>query len=369
MIADEYRRSSSRSLVQSGLTLLELLISLAIGVLLAGALIAVLTGSISTYRIQFGHARVFENARFAMRLLARDIRMAGFFGCVTGTGDIVNNLDAASGSLYDSTAFLEGFQNDGVEDTWRPSGYDVDELDVMAGSDGITLRFANPAIASPVATWSDADGPVYTADGEDVFESGRIVVVSDCDKADVFQITGFDAGGGLEHDAASGASPGNSSAVLGGALGLDSGYDGDGGSSSAVVMEYHAVRYFVRKRDPSDASANAAVALYRQYVSGSGGIVMEDLVEGVENLQLLYGVDDDEDGVAESYVSADAVGEWRNVVSVQVALLVRSGEEYGTASDSAEETYTLLDEVITDADGLRVRRHQFATTVELRNRW
>ena len=53
---------------------------------------------------------------------------------------------------------------------------------------------------------------------------------------------------------------------------------------------------------------------------GSG----QPLPEGVEDMQVLYGIDQNGDGVADRYVNADNVGNWSQVVSIQVALLVSS---------------------------------------------
>jgi len=50
----------------------------------------------------------------------------------------------------------------------------------------------------------------------------------------------------------------------------------------------------------------------------------EELVEGVENMQLLYGEDTDGDGAANRYRSAANIDDFRDVVSVKVGLLVRS---------------------------------------------
>ena len=45
-------------------------------------------------------------------------------------------------------------------------------------------------------------------------------------------------------------------------------------------------------------------------------------MEGVESMEILYGVDTDGDDAANYYVTADAVADWAQVVSVRVSLLV-----------------------------------------------
>jgi len=46
------------------------------------------------------------------------------------------------------------------------------------------------------------------------------------------------------------------------------------------------------------------------------------LIDGIDNMQLLYGVDTDGDRAANSYVAAGAVTNWTQVVSVQVTLTI-----------------------------------------------
>ncbi len=348
----------------AGFTLIELMVSMVIGLFIAGGLIAIVVTSTSAYNVQLDHARVNENARFAVEFLSRDVRMAGYYGCLDNPANVINNLNAGAGTLYDIADAIEGFEGNAGETAWQPSGTAVSGLNILAGTDAITVRFANPTESARLDNESSPDSPIPGGDpanGHYEFSAGQVAVVSDCDKADVFQITGTDDDNNLAHAGGGSGTPGNSSGSLGGGL-------GDGYDTFATVMTYNAVRYFVRRKDTSDTDANAPVALYREYISGSGATTVEEVIEGVENMQVLYGVDTDADGVANSYQTAANVGgQWRNVVSVQVALLVRSNDEYGLDFESSAATHDLLGQTITDADDLRVRRRKYTTTIALRN--
>lgn len=63
---------------QSGLTLIELMVAMVLGLLLTAAVIQVFAGSRSSNTVQSGMSRLQENARFALDALARDIGNAGF---------------------------------------------------------------------------------------------------------------------------------------------------------------------------------------------------------------------------------------------------------------------------------------------------
>ena len=94
------------------------------------------------------------------------------------------------------------------------------------------------------------------------------------------------------------------------------------------------------------------------------------LVEGVDNMQILYGVDTDinADGVANIYQNAAQVGTWNRVVSLRIELLVNSGDYQGLEEDDTSTTYALLDAQTAGPFGDRLTRSVFSTTVTLRNR-
>ena len=66
---------------QYGLTVIELMVGLMLGLLLVGGVIQVYLGTKSTYSVTEGMSRLQENTRFSLDMLARDIRMAGYVPC------------------------------------------------------------------------------------------------------------------------------------------------------------------------------------------------------------------------------------------------------------------------------------------------
>lgn len=100
---------------------------------------------------------------------------------------------------------------------------------------------------------------------------------------------------------------------------------------------------------------------------GSRDTETRDIAEGVENMQILYGVnvDDSSDRSVERYVNANDMADlWNNVTSVQIALLVRSEREILDKAESKQ--FTLLDQNVTTPND-RYQRAVFTTTVSLRN--
>ncbi len=98
--------------------------------------------------------------------------------------------------------------------------------------------------------------------------------------------------------------------------------------------------------------------------AGSRSVNRIEIAEGVENLQVLYGIDKDNDNQVDQYVNADQVSAWNRIISVQVAILVRSLRE--VKSNKESKSYTLLDNSpITKND--KYQRAIFSTIVRLRN--
>jgi type IV pilus assembly protein PilW len=130
----------------------------------------------------------------------------------------------------------------------------------------------------------------------------------------------------------------------------------------AAVYRFDEVAYFIGNNPAGHPG------LYRSS-SNSG---TEELVENVEDMDIVYGIDTSSpaDGIADSYVSADAVTDWSQVVSVRISLLVVGQDSSVT---TGTQTYILRD---TDGDGIldaqsapdsRLRQ-VFTSTIALRNR-
>ena len=93
----------------------------------------------------------------------------------------------------------------------------------------------------------------------------------------------------------------------------------------------------------------------------------QQIIDGVENMQVLYGVDSDLDRVADMYIPADTVttnGDWPQVVGVRIALLLSSVDPATNALDTT--VYNLLGTNVGPFNDA-LRRHVFTTTVAFRN--
>ncbi|MEE1559553.1 MAG: prepilin-type N-terminal cleavage/methylation domain-containing protein, partial [Arenicellales bacterium] len=87
---------------QRGVTLIELMVALVIGLLVTAAMLKVYVDASRMYRFNEGLARVQENGRFAIEFTRRAARVAGFWGCYSELS-INNHISTGAASLIGTT--------------------------------------------------------------------------------------------------------------------------------------------------------------------------------------------------------------------------------------------------------------------------
>lgn len=365
---------------QQGLTLVEIMVAMTLGVFITAGILQLFISSRQTYRSQEALSRLQENGRFAIDFMARDIRMAGFRGCASGSSnDNAMNIDlnvaTPSNYLYLFRTFIQGFEATS-ETEWTPAiGADDMNEDAMntlqnpvKKSDVLTVRRANDrgfavvsvdnaaksmvldstvSASDATMTSSNANLTASTANLTEVdFVNGKcaLAIIANCTTADVFQISTV-AGATLNYVASVCASPDNK------ATGLAGGY-----IAGAQVYPINTISYYVRNNTAGQPS------LYRRV----GSSASQELVEGVERMEILYGVDTEPNGTANYFVTADtidAAGNWGKVVSVRLRLLLATTENNLAAQTAVPFEFNGFD---TTAD--RKLRRIFSDTIALRNR-
>ncbi len=339
---------------QHGFSIVELMVAMTLSlVMLAGAL-AVTYSSKVTYSQNERVARIQEAGRTALELISRDLRGSGFRGC-TRAADLQNMLNDATDLRWNFANPVEGFESTGGA-TWDPAlpalvdspAEDNDVLVIRA------VRAGQPSFTTTLAMANASDGIEVTYPLNNMLTAGRTLLISDCTASAVF--------------AASGVTDNGTEATLSRAI--DAAIAGVGPGNEKIDLEYEfgvgaqvapidSVVYYIRESN-IDRNGVRNPALW-QIV---GDQDPQELIEGIEALQVRYGIDTNDDGVINEYETADGVTDWREVISVSVALLVRSVEPSSPVDDT--RTYNLLG---TDYGPFndRYQRTMFTTTAALRN--
>lgn len=114
--------SMTLKLRQRGLSLVELMISIALGMIVILAITYVFAGSRASHRNQESLSAVQESGRMALELLTRDIRMTGFPGCGNlafldhrspdfSNANVITGVANAAAVVPDTVTLLHGSAN------------------------------------------------------------------------------------------------------------------------------------------------------------------------------------------------------------------------------------------------------------------
>ncbi len=242
----------------SGFALIELLIAMVLGLLLMTGAIQVMLSSKQTFRANEDISRIQENGRFALDVLIRDVRMAGF-------------RDPANGDI-------------------------------------------------PAFFLTDACGTVdpCTNNGATVV-SDRLAIQSD---------------------------PDNDVDCVGAAI----------GATDLIVKVYS----ITTANGINSLSCRTWNVTTNAWVSAS-----QALIDGVDNMQVLYGIKVGTDTSITQYVSSNRVADWTRVGAVRIGLLVSEGNATGQG-ESRQRDYVLLDSPTLSFTDNHTRRI-YGTTVSINN--
>jgi type IV pilus assembly protein PilW len=349
-------RSTAR---QSGLTLIELMVTIVIALLLMAVIGAVYLAGKRSFNYQNATGRVQERARFAMEQISQSIRTVGFQGCGSLTTKVGNmTWDASwSSSLPGAEAHWWLFNAVPLRAySTAPSSAPSTDFATAETSKGDILITLHPDSATErnitAAVASNAAIPVT----DHAFQSGDILVAYDCAHMVVFQATSGTTSTSIEH-AASG-SPGNCHASF--STTCPSGGTSFGLSAGGFVSRLAAEAYFI-----APASSGGGSSLYRRRVSGGAP---EEVAPRIEGLRVRLGLDTNADKAADRYVPPASVSsaDWEKVVSARVELLAVSDE---TGIASSAQSGIRLDGEAADRDTSDRRLYRiYSSTINLRNR-
>ncbi|WP_323813028.1 PilW family protein [Cellvibrio sp. NN19] len=347
---------------QKGLSLIELMIAITLGLILITGVLQVFISSKTVYTTQQALSRIQETGRLAIDFLARDIRMAGYMGCASRSSEmtVTNTLNNSSNYQYDFGTAIMGYTaatlpaNHGLS----PLPKAGTDLFVLRGAYGSGVQINRNNDSAQVFVTLLGTEPGACADGSDRVSGlcqGDILVVTDCTKARVFQATNVTASGGDTNVVHSGANytPGNAVTSWGG----NSGSDEETFKPGAELLMATSITYFIA------TGTSGRPSLWQN----NNGVNLE-LLEGVDDMSVNYGVDTNEDYVPDAYLPATGItaADWAKVVALRVELLVSSIDD-GVLPETQTYSFEGVDGVTPNPVDKRLRQ-VFSSTVGIRSR-
>lgn len=351
---------------QQGLSLIELMIAITLGLILITGVLQVFISSKTVYTTQQALSRIQETGRLAVDFLARDIRMAGYMGCASRSSEmkVTNMLKNSASFKYDFNTAIVGYTaatlpaNHGL----NPTPLANTDIFALRGAYGSGVEVTKNNMSGTLfASNKGIEAGACSGGGNRVSGicEGDILVVTDCTKARVFQVTNLQAvQGGTEmnvvHSGNNTNQPGNEDSSWGG----NSGSDDEKFKPGSEILSATNITYFIAP------GTSGRPSLWQN----NNGVNLE-LLEGVEDMSVRYGVDSNSDYVPDNYLLAGQivnVADWEKVVALRVELLVASIED-GVIPETQKYSFEGVDDVEPNPVDRRLRQ-VFSATVGIRSR-
>jgi len=360
-----YMSTFKNRISQRGLSLVELMISITIGLLILSALATLFVNQSKTRTELDKSNRLIDNGRYAVEVLSENLRLAGFYGerelAVTG---IINDpctttpTNPSVTEMRDALGLhVAGYDASGVVATIASPPCGLTSAELKPGSDILVLRRADTT-SIPVA--SAVGGTHYIQLSNCKYDLATSVISKTPSEFNLRQ-----------HDC-------TSTSTL----------------PAANVRRFFVQTYFV---SPYNILGDGIPTLKLKELdpAGTGVFIITPLVEGIEFLQVEYGIDGDNnadgvmddingdtvvsdgdrDGAADSYVPTCVIGTltqteiatcWSRVVSVRLNVIARNIETTAGYTNT-NISYSLGQAGTFGPFNDSYKRHVFTQTVRLIN--
>jgi type IV pilus assembly protein PilW len=312
------RSNFTLGIARRGFTLVEIMVALTTGLLVAGVIATMFASNARTYAFTSSVGDLQAAGRVAFEVLQHDIRAAGYTGCDSSgraAAPVLAHLDEAA-----LTPPLTA--------------------SVAANGDMLVLQVPVGEAFTLAQPMRDPAAPLATRELRGI-APGQQLLIADCSAAALFRVTGNNAGV-LGHDRRR-----NRSDALPHAFGAD-----------ALLLRMETHRYFIA---PASNPADGERALWRQVNQHAPA----EIAAQVQELRLQFGIDTDGDGIPNRFVRTAELtpADWPHVTAVQLSLLLRGANATRRA---AAASYVFNGLTVTPTDGRLYR--VYSATLPLRNR-
>jgi type IV pilus assembly protein PilW len=321
----------------AGFTLVELMISMLLGLVVVGGATGVILANRQSYRTNEALSQVQESARTAFELLARDVRQAGVTGC-DSEGRIANAIKTdAPLPWWRNWVGITGYT--GAQAAPAVAFGASGNANRVAGTDSLLLQGIEGS-GFGIALHEAASNKFTLQGAPTNITAGDILLACDFDHAAIFQALAYDStnksvtyqSGGASRNCTTGLGypptcPGSNIYTY---------------APNSQLARVYAANWYIGNNGRVNEGGRS---LYRMRINNA---VPEEIVAGVTNLEVAYREQGQND-----FLAANAVGNWANVIALRITLTMRSGDQR-VASDLA-------------IDAGRLER-RFTNIVALRNR-
>ncbi|TDF65910.1 PilW family protein [Cupriavidus sp. L7L] len=343
----------NRRTAHGGYTIIELMVAITLGLLIIAALTTLFVNNSQTRdEIERANEQT-ENGRYAVQLLTDDLRNAGYLAEFNGAllSLPATTPDPCATALADLKVALPI----AVQGNDNAASIPTCLSDVKAGSDIVVVRRASGcAVGTP-----DCDALIA---GAPYFQASGCTSAAELSSPTVANYYGLDVDTTKltlhQKDCKPPTTPG----------------------TLAALHQYRTHIYFIANNDKN----GDGIPTLKRAELGAAGFTIVPLVEGIENMQIEYGIETavPTTGAASVFTADPAgyagcvepacVGYWRNVVSVKLYLLARNKKQSMGYTDGKLKTFAMG----MNADGTAntvgpfndaYRRHAYTSLIRVNN--
>lgn len=311
---------------QFGLTLVELLIAMVLGLMIIAVAGTIFFSNKQTYQATQNLGAMQENARTAFELMSRDVREAAGNPCVNNApvANVITN--AATRWWTNLNAWGDAIRGFASDEAFPDAGFGTGTGQRLNGTAALQLFSGDDTVAT-ISAHSTSASQFTLNTAASGFAAGDLLVACNSRQASIFQASSA-SGATIGH--AAGGAPGNCSANLG-LIAV-----GDACSSrqpfqyaapNSVMVKLHATRWFIAN------NASGEPSLYQSRLTPTG-VATSEVASGVSNMEIRYLVRD----TSEYQTANDVGGAWANVIAARIELTLTGEDNAGTDNQPLERT-------------------------------
>ena len=313
---------------QQGLSLIELMIAMTLGLMIVAGMATLFVQTRKSFTQDEMIAQMQDDARFAMNEIVRDVSLGGFWATLLDPSAITTEAAANLGTdCGDGTAkwmyltqlpvtAISSFDEPGAANNPSDNFDCLVDVEVQADTDIISIK---RVVGNPIAVGALVNNTMYL---ETNGVTGQLFE----------QVTA------------------RAPVVTG----------------TVTYWEYRPSIYFVQNYE--NTAGDGVPTLCRStlvYVVGTApAMTKECLASGVEDMQIEYGIDTDNDGTANQYISAPTAAQLATLVSVRFLFLFRTVNS--DPSYTSNKTFTIGNAAVYSPTDNFYRR-VYTITVNVRN--
>ncbi|HEU0220454.1 MAG TPA: PilW family protein [Gallionella sp.] len=323
--------------IQRGLSLIELMISITIGLLILSALSTLFANQSRTRSELDKSNRMIDNGRYALEVLTDNLRLAGFYSNYAPSGTPTATPDPCDLTIITNSATNLNVLRHHVQ------GYNA------------------AAAASQIASLPASCGFTYTAGSATTLKPGSDILV--LRRASTSPVAATAAVAATTYLQVSNCTTDAASYQIAPGTAAFTTFHNKDCTTPASLRPFLVQAYFVS----SDNNVGDGIPTLkrRELNAATGAFVTTPLVEGIEYLQIDYGLDANADGAADSYIAAPAAADWPNIVSIKINIIARNIETSPGYTDT--KSYALGSAGTFGPFGDAYKRHAYTQVVRLVN--